>query len=48
MVGKDFDIIAQEQFKFLESVYSFKLSKCEKENFGYELLYLNDTTGVSK
>lgn len=46
MVGKDFDIIAQEKFKFLESVYSFKLSKCEKENFGYELLYLNDTTGV--
>ncbi|MBI3143582.1 MAG: hypothetical protein HYZ16_12215 [Bacteroidetes bacterium] len=46
MAAKDFDIIAQEQFKFLESEYSFRLSKCEKEDWGYELIYLNDTTGV--
>jgi len=46
MAAKDFDIIAQEQFKFLESEYSFSLSKCKKEDWGYELIYLNDTTGV--
>jgi hypothetical protein len=46
MDAKDFDIIAQEQFKFLVSEYDFRLSKCEKEDWGYELIYLNDTTGV--
>lgn len=46
MAAKDFDIIAQEQFKFLVSEYDFRLSKCEKEDWGYELIYLNDTTGV--
>ena len=46
MLEKDFDIIAQEQFKFLESKYCFSLYKCEKKNFGYELLYLNASTGV--
>ena len=46
MPTKDFDIIAQEQFKFLLSEYDFRLSKCEKEDWGYELIYLNDTTGV--
>ena len=46
MAGKDFDLIAQEQFKFLESEYDFILSKCEKEDWGYELIYMNDTTGV--
>lgn len=46
MAAKDFDIIAQEQFKFLLSKYDFRLSKCEKEDWGYELIYLNDTTGV--
>lgn len=46
MAGKDFDIIAQEQFKFLKSEYRFRLSKREKEDWGFELIYLNDTTGV--
>lgn len=46
MAAKDFDIIAQEQFKFLTSEYGFRLSKCDKEDWGYELIYLNDTTGV--
>jgi len=43
---KDFNIIAQEQFKFLESEYGFRLLKCEKEDWGYELIYLNNKTGV--
>src|SRR5690625_3265875 len=46
MAAKEFDIIAQEQFKFLVSEYDFRLSKSEKEDWGYELIYLNDTTGV--
>jgi len=46
MANKDFDIIAKEQFSFLESEYNFKLSKCSKENWGCELIYLNDVTGV--
>ena len=46
MTEKDFDIIAQEQFKLLKSEYDFRLVKCEKENWGYELIYLNDTTGI--
>lgn len=46
MAAKDFDIIVQEQFKFLESEYGLRLSKCEKEDWGYELTYLNDKTGV--
>lgn len=46
MAIKDFDIIAQEQFNFLTSEYSFIQSKCDKEEWGYELIYLNDTTGI--
>ncbi|WP_149272941.1 hypothetical protein [Pareuzebyella sediminis] len=46
MSAKDFDIIAQNEFKFLESEYNFTLSKCKKEDWGYELIYLNNTTGV--
>ncbi len=46
MIKKDFDLIAQEQFKFLESEYGFRLSKNNKENWGFEFIYLNDTTGV--
>ena len=46
MANKDFDVIAKEQFKFLESDFGFRLSKCDKEDWGYELIYLNNTTGV--
>ncbi|MCB0531337.1 MAG: hypothetical protein KDD14_04000 [Saprospiraceae bacterium] len=46
MAAKDFIIIAKEQFSFLESEYNFRLSKCDKENWGYELIYLSDSTGV--
>lgn len=46
MASKDFDVIAKEQFKFLESDFGFRLSKSEKEDWGYELIYLNKTTGV--
>lgn len=46
MARKDFDNIVQEQFKFLKSEYGFRLLKCEKKDWGYELIYLNNTTGV--
>lgn len=46
MASKDFDVIVKEQFKFLESDFGFRLSKGEKEDWGYELIYLNKTTGV--
>ena len=46
MADKDFNIIAKEQFSFLESEYNFRLSKCDKEDWGYELIYMSDTTGV--
>lgn len=46
MASKNFDVIAKEQFKFLESDFGFQLSKSEKEDWGYELIYLSKTTGV--
>ncbi len=46
MQVQDFDIIAKEQFHFLESEFNFRLSKSENEEWGYQLLYLNDSTGV--
>lgn len=46
MASKDFDVIAKEQFKFLESNFECKLLKCKKEDWGYELIYLNKTTAV--
>ena len=46
MVSKDFDVIAKEQFKFLVTDFGFQLSKSEKEDWGYELIYLSKTTGV--
>jgi hypothetical protein len=46
MASKDFDVIAKEQFKFLESDFGFQLSKNDKEDWGYELIFLNTTTGV--
>lgn len=46
MENKDFNGIVKEQFKFLESDFGFQLPKSEKEVWGYELVYLNKTTGV--
>jgi hypothetical protein len=46
MKKKYFDKIAKEKFNFLENEFSFKLFKCKKEDWGYELIYLNKTTGV--
>lgn len=43
---KSFELIAKEQFKFLESDFDFQISKCNQEDWGYELIYLNKTTGV--
>lgn len=46
MASKDFDIIAKEQFSFLQSEFKFQLMNCTKMDWGYELFYKNDTTGV--
>lgn len=46
MTNKDFDIIAKEQFSFLKTEYEFNLLKCDKEDWGYELFYKNNTTGI--
>lgn len=46
MKNRSFDIIAKEQFSFLESEYNFRLSICNREDWGYNLIYMNDTTGV--
>ena len=46
MKGKNFDEIARNQFSFLISDYGCRLMECKEENWGYNLLYLNDTTGV--
>lgn len=46
MNKKNFYTIAKEKFKFLESEYGFKLSKHKRHDWGYELIYLNNTTGV--
>ncbi len=41
-----FKIIAEEKFSFLTSDFNFKLIKSYKCKWGYELLYLNEVTGV--
>jgi hypothetical protein len=46
MESKDFDELAKEQFKFLKLDFECILSECKKENWGYELIYLNKTTAV--
>lgn len=46
MANEDFDVIAKEEFKFLELNFECKLQKCKKEDWGYELVYLNKTTAV--
>lgn len=46
MANKNFDEIAKEQFEFLQSEFGFNINACEKKDWGYELIYLNDTTGV--
>lgn len=46
MPKKNFYTISREKFNFLECDYNFTFSKCTKEDWGYELIYKNDTTGV--
>ncbi len=46
MASEDFDIIAKKRFEFLEKDYSFILHQCDKQDWGYELIYKNETTGV--
>ncbi|MCG6168916.1 hypothetical protein EHQ12_05370 [Leptospira gomenensis] len=46
MKKPSFDILIRKCFKFLELDYQFRFVKSKKENWGYEILYLNETTGV--
>lgn len=46
MNNTKFKIIAEEKFSFLTSDFKFKLIKSHGYNWGYELLYLNEVTGV--
>ncbi len=46
MASKKFDQIAKELFNFLIADYSFKLAECREEEWGYNLIYMNNTTGV--
>jgi hypothetical protein len=46
MASKKFDQIAKAQFGFLIKDYDFKLIELREEEWGYDLTYLNNTTGV--
>lgn len=46
MEKRTFDVIAKEEFMFLESGYGFLLTECKKKDWGYELIYTNATTGI--
>lgn len=47
MKAPDFDTIAEERFDFLIKDYGFRLIQSKKQDWGgYELLFLNQTTGV--
>ncbi|AJR14779.1 hypothetical protein LEP1GSC020_3815 [Leptospira interrogans serovar Grippotyphosa str. 2006006986] len=46
MKKPSFDVLAKKYFKFLELDYNFRFIKSLKESWGYEILYLNQTTGV--
>ncbi len=46
MANKNFDFIAKESFLFLENDHYLNLSSCVEKNWGYELIYLNQTTAV--
>ncbi|WP_004470873.1 hypothetical protein [Leptospira santarosai] len=46
MKKTSFDVLIKKYFKFLELDYKFHFVKSKKESWGYEILYLNKTTGV--
>ncbi len=46
MKKPSFDVLIKKYFKFLELDYKFHFVKSKKESWGYEILYLNETTGV--
>ncbi|EJO68549.1 hypothetical protein [Leptospira kirschneri] len=46
MKKPSFDVLAKKYFKFLELDYDFRFIKSKRESWGYEILYLNQTTGV--
>lgn len=46
MANRQFDAIAKEQFRFLESDYGCKLTKCQKTDWGFEMIYISPTTGI--
>lgn len=46
MKNEKFDQIVQEKFNFLITDFGFKLADSREEKWGYNLIYLNSTTGV--
>lgn len=46
MKDKSFEKIVTNEFKFLESNFEFTLFKSREEDWGYEIVYLNKTTGI--
>lgn len=46
MATKSFDEILINEFDFLVQEFNFYLESIKKEKWGYELVYLNQTTGV--
>lgn len=46
MSKQNFDEIAIDKFAYLVSNYGFRLSECNKEEWGYKIVFLNATTGV--
>lgn len=46
MIHKKVDEVIKTQFEFLKADFGFELSKSRKESWGYEFIYLNETTGV--
>jgi hypothetical protein len=46
MEGRPYSEIAKEEVNFLKTSFGCKLVKRRKHNWGYELCYVNSTTGV--
>ena len=46
MRNNSFEKIVKKEFKFLESKFACTLYKSSKEDWGYEMIYINKTTGV--
>ncbi len=46
MKTENFELVAKNEFRFLETHYNFRLVKCKHERWGYELIYVSDKIGI--